>query len=156
MAPPSKRSAGLLLFRQRDGALEVLLGHPGGPFWATKDLGAWSIPKGEVHEGEALMAAARREFLEETGITVGHDDLVALTPCRQASGKVVHAWAARGDADPVRLASNTFTMEWPPRSGQQQTFPELDRIAWFTLPEARARILPRQAALLDELERLLG
>jgi len=150
------RSAGLLLFRQRDGTLEVLLAHPGGPLWARKDLGAWTIPKGEVNDGEDLVAAARREFHEETGIAVAGDGCMALAPIRQASGKVVHAWAARGDADPAQCASNTFTMEWPPRSGRQQAFPEVDRVAWFTLPEARTRMLPRQTGWLDELERLLA
>ncbi|MCC6991320.1 MAG: NUDIX domain-containing protein [Acidobacteria bacterium] len=156
MTSRATRSAGLLLFRHRGGALEVLLGHPGGPLWAKKDLGAWTIPKGEVHDGEDLVAAARREFLEETGIAASADGLIALTPIRQASGKVVHAWAAAGDVNPAQCASNTFTMEWPPRSGQRQAFPEIDRLAWFPLSEARARILPRQAGLLDELERLLG
>lgn len=150
------RSAGLLLFRDMNGPLEVLLGHPGGPFWARKDMGAWSIPKGEPNDGEPLLDAARREFLEETGLAITSDELIPLTPCRQASGKVVHAWALRGDADAATLASNTFTMEWPPRSGRQQSFPEMDRFAWFTLSEARARILPRQAPLLDELERILA
>jgi predicted NUDIX family NTP pyrophosphohydrolase len=151
----AKRSAGILLYRIRSGRLEVLLAHPGGPFWAKKDAGAWTIPKGEIDEAEDAMAAARRELAEETGIEVP-GELVALTPVRQRSGKVVHAWAARGDCDPASIRSNTFSMEWPPRSGRQQEFPEIDRVAWFAIDEARARILPAQASLLAELERIVG
>jgi predicted NUDIX family NTP pyrophosphohydrolase len=149
-----KRSAGLLLFRDRAGALEVLLVHPGGPFWARKDAGAWSIPKGEFGDDEAPLAAAQREFAEETGATVD-GDFIALTPVRQWSGKIVHAWAVRADFDPARLRSNTFTMEWPPKSGQLREFPEVDRAAWFTLDEARAKIQPGQLPLLDRLAELL-
>jgi predicted NUDIX family NTP pyrophosphohydrolase len=149
---PAKRSAGILLHRRTgDGALEVLLVHPGGPFWAKKDLGAWSIPKGEYQDGEDALAAARREFQEELGSPATDGDLVALGEVRQKSGKVVTAWALEGDIDADAVTSNTFTMEWPPRSGRTREFPEVDRAAWFGLDEARARILPAQAPLLDRL-----
>lgn len=148
-----KPSAGLLMFRGRGDSLEVLLAHPGGPLWARKDAGAWTIPKGEIDEGEAPLAAACREFSEETGFRPA-GPYVALTPIRQRSGKVVHAWAFAGDCDPGRLQSNTFTMEWPPHSGQVAAFPEVDRAAFFTLAAAREKINPAQIALLDELERL--
>ena len=148
---PAKRSAGILLYRLRGGALEVLLVHPGGPFWAKKDLGAWTIPKGEIDEGEDVRAAALRELAEETGLEV-EGELVALAPIRQRSGKTVFAWAAEADCDPANLRSNTFSMEWPPKSGRQQEFPEIDRAAWFGMAEARLRILPAQVPLLAELE----
>jgi len=149
---PPKRSAGILLHRRSgDGALEVLLVHPGGPFWAKKDLGAWSIPKGEYQDGEDALTAARREFEEELGSPAADGDLVALGEVRQKSGKVVTAWALEGDIDADAVTSNTFTMEWPPRSGRTREFPEVDRAAWFGLDEARARILPAQAPLLDRL-----
>lgn len=148
-----KPSAGLLMFRGRGDSLEVLLAHPGGPLWARKDAGAWTIPKGEIDKGEAPLAAACREFSEETGFRPA-GPYVALTPIRQRSGKVVHAWAFAGDCDPGRLQSNTFTMEWPPHSGQLTAFPEVDRAAFFTLAAAREKINPAQIALLDELERL--
>jgi predicted NUDIX family NTP pyrophosphohydrolase len=147
----SKRSAGLLLFRDVSGAIEVLLVHPGGPFWAKKDEGAWSIPKGEISGDEDPLRAALREFEEEVGQTVT-GDVIPLQPRRQAGGKLVHAWALRFDCDPARLRSNTFSMEWPPRSGRQQVFPEIDRAAWFPLQVARAKILKGQAGFLDELE----
>jgi len=150
-----KASAGILLFRERAGRLEVLLAHPGGPYWAKKDAGAWTIPKGEIAEDEEPLAAARREFEEETGARVEGEPL-PLTPRRQPGGKLVHAWAMRGDLDPAAVRSITFTMEWPPRSGRQQAFPEVDRAAWFRLPDARGKILKGQAPFLDELERLLG
>ena len=149
---PAKRSAGILLHRRSgDGALEVLLVHPGGPFWAKKDLGAWSIPKGEYEDGEDALAAARREFAEELGSPAADGELVALGEVRQTSGKVVTAWALEGDIDADAVTSNTFTMEWPPRSGRTREFPEVDRAAWFGLDEARERILPAQAPLLDRL-----
>jgi predicted NUDIX family NTP pyrophosphohydrolase len=147
-------SAGILVFRAGADGLEVLLAHPGGPFWAQKDAGAWSIPKGEPEPGEELLDAARRELAEETGCTVAGEPL-ALGALRQPSGKVVHAWAVRGDFDCTRLRSSTFTLEWPPRSGRAQEFPEVDRAAWFTLPEARTKILRGQAGFLERLERLL-
>lgn len=150
-----KASAGILLFRERAGRLEVLLAHPGGPYWAKKDAGAWTIPKGEIAEDEEPLAAARREFEEETGARVEGEPL-PLTPRRQPGGKLVHAWAMRGDLDPTAVRSITFTMEWPPRSGRQQAFPEVDRAGWFGLPDARGKILKGQAPFLDELERLLG
>ena len=148
-------SAGIVLHRSAAAGLEVLLVHPGGPFFAAKDLGAWSIPKGEAEEGEDLLAGALRELAEETGIT-GSAPCVALGHVRQKGGKVVHAWAVRGDADPRRLRSNTFELEWPPRSGRRGTFPEVDRAEWFDLAEARRRINPAQAALLDVLAAAVG
>jgi predicted NUDIX family NTP pyrophosphohydrolase len=146
-----KRSAGLLLFRGGPGAIEVLLVHPGGPFWANKDAHAWSIPKGEFVESEDPLQAAIREFQEETGTTVA-GDFTALEPRRQPSGKVVYAWAVRADFDPGQLRSNTFSIEWPPRSGRQQTFTEIDRAAWFSLDVARTKISKGQVAFLEELE----
>jgi len=143
-------SAGLLLFRQHDGQLEVFLVHPGGPFWRKKDLGAWSIPKGECAPGEDPLTTARRELREETGFDVD-GPFTSLQAIRQAGGKVVHAWAAPADLDPSRLVSNTFTMEWPPRSGRQQEFPEVDRAAWFPVEDARLHMLSGQVPLLDEL-----
>ena len=149
------RSAGLLLFRTASDSLEVLLVHPGGPFWAKRDDGAWSIPKGEIHAGEDPFQAALREFREEMGAPVD-GDFIALAPRRQAGGKIVHAWAVAAQFDPSRLRSNTFTMEWPPRSGQRREFPEIDRAAWFPLDVARAKILKSQAGFLDELIRTLA
>lgn len=148
-------SAGLLLYRSRSGRLEVLLVHPGGPFWKSRDLGAWSIPKGEPDEGEALLDAARRELAEETGFAAEGPGL-PLGQVRQRGGKIVHAFAVRGDADPEALASNTFELEWPPRSGERRAFPEVDRAAWFGLDEARRRILPAQAVFLDALAAALA
>jgi predicted NUDIX family NTP pyrophosphohydrolase len=144
-------SAGLLLFRRTAAGVEVLLVHPGGPLWARKDAGAWSIPKGEIAPGEAPLAAAIREVAEELGLPIA-GNFVALTPRRQAGGKVVHAWAVEAEFDPAGLVSNTFEMEWPPRSGRRQAFPEIDRAAWFTLDQARAKINPGQAGMLDELQ----
>jgi len=151
----SKKSAGLLLFRDASGNLEVLLVHPGGPFWAKKDDGSWSIPKGEFAEGEDPLTAAKREFEEETGVTVG-GDFLPLEPLRQPSGKIVYAWAVRADFDPSALRSNTFSMEWPPKSGQHQEFPEIDRAAWLTIELARRKILKGQAGFLDQLQGRLG
>jgi predicted NUDIX family NTP pyrophosphohydrolase len=151
----STKSAGLLLYRRNAGILEVLLVHPGGPFWARRDTGAWSIPKGEIADGEDPLQAARRECLEELGASVD-GDFRPLRPCRQAGGKTVYAWAVEADFDPAGLVSNTFTMEWPPRSGRQQTFPEIDRAEWFPVPAARTRILRGQIGLLDELEQVVG
>lgn len=148
-----KESAGLLMYRRR-GELEVLLVHPGGPLWAGKEDGAWTIPKGEIGPGEDPLAAARREFAEETGFASA-PPFLPLSPIRQRSGKIVHAWAFAGDCAPELLRSNTFTMEWPPRSGRQAEFPEIDRAAFFTLAAARPRINPAQLALLEELARRL-
>ena len=144
----------MLLYRVREGILEVFLVHPGGPFWAKKDLGAWSIPKGEIDEGEEPLEAARREFEEETGFTP-EGMFRELTPVRQRSGKIVHAWAVEGDCESAAIRSNTFTMEWPPRSGRQQKFPEVDRADWFSISEARERILDAQRALLAQVELIL-
>ena len=145
-------SAGILPFRRR-GALEVLLAHPGGPYWAKKDAGAWTIPKGLVDPGEELLAAALREFTEETGF-VAHEPFVPLSPVRQKSGKVVHAFACEGDFDPGKLVCNTFEIEWPPKSGKRKSFPEIDRVAWLGLDAAREKILVYQLPWLDELEHI--
>lgn len=151
----SKReSAGLLPFRQALGRLEVLLVHPGGPFWAKKDEGAWSIPKGQVEEGEDPLAAARREFEEETGFAAA-GDVIPLEHVRQPSGKLVHAWAIKKDVDPAGLKSSTFSVEWPPKSGHLQEFPEIDRAAWFTIEAARRKVAKGQVDFLDQLERKL-
>ena len=150
-----KASAGILLFRLRQQRLEVLLVHPGGPFWASRDDGAWSIPKGELEEGADLLETAKREFREETGAQLT-GEFLPLTPARQPSGKLVHAWAVAGDIDPATIRSNTFAMEWPPRSGRQQEFPEVDRGAWFDIEAARRKVLPGQRPFLDELRGLMG
>ncbi|WP_224961090.1 NUDIX domain-containing protein [Geomonas subterranea] len=149
-----KQSAGLIMYRFRNGEPELLLVHPGGPLWARKDLGAWSIPKGEYLEGEDPFVVARREFAEETGMTPG-GEFRELAEIRQAGGKRVKAWAFAGDCDPARLTSNSFTMEWPPRSGRRAEFPEVDRAAWFGFAEAREKILPSQLPLVDQLVSLL-
>jgi predicted NUDIX family NTP pyrophosphohydrolase len=147
-------SAGLLVYRRRDGAVEVLLVHPGGPFWRARDDGAWSVPKGEAREGEDLLAAARREMREETGFAP-EGAFVRLAPVRQPGGKAVHAWAVEADWDPSGLASDTFALQWPPHSGRVQRFPEVDRAGWFELGEARRKILRGQLGLLEQLERAL-
>ncbi len=146
----SKQSAGILLYRRMENGIEVLLGHPGGPFWSKKDLGSWSIPKGLIAEDETLLAAAKREFAEETGHRPRGRSL-PLGEAKQSGGKVVHVWAVEEDWDADNLRSNTFEMEWPPRSGRRQTFPELDRAAWFRIEEARTRILKGQVVFLDRL-----
>jgi predicted NUDIX family NTP pyrophosphohydrolase len=143
-------SAGILAFRRRP-EVEVLLAHPGGPFWAKKDAGAWTIPKGLVEPGDDLVAAARREFTEETNL-VAQGDMVELTPVAQKSGKLVHAFAVETDFDLSQFASNTFAIEWPPKSGRRQNFPEIDRIAFFALPMAQLKIIAYQLPLLAELE----
>jgi len=150
-----KISAGILLYRRGETGLEVFLVHPGGPFWAKQDDGAWSIPKGEIAEGEALLDAARREFREETGVAVD-GSFRALAPVRQRGGKTVHAWAVEGDCDPAAIASNRFSLEWPPRSGRTQDFPEVDRAGWFDLAAARRKLNRGQLPLLDALARLVG
>ncbi|MFF7241113.1 NUDIX domain-containing protein [Streptomyces collinus] len=147
----TRRSAGLLLFRHTDDRLEVLLGHMGGPFFAKKDAGAWTVPKGEYEPDEPAWEAARREFREELGLAPPDGTALALGEVAQAGGKIVTAWAIEADLDPAAIEPGTFTMEWPPRSGRTAEFPELDRVAWFGLDEARAVIIPAQAAFLDRL-----
>ena len=149
-----KQAAGLLLFRRVVGALEVLLVHPGGPLWARKDDGAWSIPKGEVEPDEDALAAARREVEEETGARPS-GTFIALSPVRQTGGKIVHVWAIESDFDPASLESNLFEMEWPPKSGNRRSFPEVDRAAWFDLETAGRKILPSQAVVLQHLQERL-
>jgi predicted NUDIX family NTP pyrophosphohydrolase len=143
------------MFRRCGAEPEVFLVHPGGPFWARRDLGAWSIPKGEFAPGDDPLAAARREFAEETGI-VPEGEFIPLRPCRQTGGKVVYAWAVEGDCDPEGIKSNTFVMEWPPRSGRRQEFPEVDRAAWFPLEVAKQKLISGQAGLVDGLRELLA
>ena len=150
-----KRSAGLLMVRRAgDGALQVLLAHPGGPFWRGKDEGAWTIPKGEYEAPEEPLAAARREFAEETGFAVT-PPFIPLGEVVQKSGKRIAAWAFAGDCDPAQLRCNTFELEWPPRSGRRQEYPEIDRAEWFSLEEARRKILPAQRPLIDRLGKAL-
>lgn len=145
-----KRSAGLLMYRRRSSQLEVFVVHPGGPFWSKKDLGAWSIPKGEYLAGEEPLEAAKREFEEETGF-IAKGDFLALGDLKQPGGKIVTAWAFEGDCDPGKLKSNTFMLEWPPHSGRQIEVPEVDRGAWYSIEDARLRILPGQRPFLDRL-----
>lgn len=149
----TKRSAGVLLYRRSGEATEFLLVHPGGPFWAKKDAGAWSIPKGQIEEAEEPRACAIRELQEELGPApvLDPEELIELGSIRQRAGKVVEAWAAEAEFDPELLDSNTFTMEWPPRSGKQAEFAEVDRAGWFGLEAAREKILPAQAEFLDRL-----
>ncbi|PWU18786.1 MAG: NUDIX hydrolase [Verrucomicrobia bacterium] len=144
-----KESAGLLMYRRTADQLEVLLVHPGGPFWKNKDAGAWTIPKGEIAPGEEPLATAQREFQEEVGFEA-KGPFLQLSPIQQKGGKIVHAWAFEGDCEPSQIKSNTFQIEWPPRSGRMTEFPEVDRAQFFTLDEARKRINPAQAALLAE------
>ena len=146
-----KLSAGVLLHRARDGVVEVLLAHPGGPFWARKDDGAWSIPKGEYSEGEDPWAAAQREFAEELGLSVPAGRRIDFDPLKQPSGKVVTAFAVEGDLDVTDARSNTFELEWPKGSGRVREFPEVDRVAWFPVAQARAKLLKGQRAFLDRL-----
>jgi predicted NUDIX family NTP pyrophosphohydrolase len=150
----AKKSAGLLMFRRVSGGVEVFLVHPGGPFWARKDEGAWSIPKGEYAPGEDPLETAKREFQEETGFQAS-GEFIPLRPLKQPSGKVISAWALEGDCDAASIRSNSFSMEWPPRSGKQQEFPEVDRAGWFTIPAAKEKILKGQAPFLDELSEIL-
>ncbi|MFC9685030.1 NUDIX domain-containing protein [Streptomyces sp. NPDC056948] len=146
-----KRSAGLLLFHHTDDGPEVLLGHMGGPFFARRDAGAWTVPKGEYEPDESAWAAARREFEEELGLPPPDGEAIDLGEVRQTNGKIVTAWAIAADLDPATITPGTFRMEWPPRSGELQEFPELDRVAWFTLDRAREVIVKAQAAFLDRL-----
>jgi predicted NUDIX family NTP pyrophosphohydrolase len=149
-------SAGILLWREQAGRVEVLLAHMGGPHWVKKDLGHWTVPKGEIAPGEERMAVARREFLEETGHAVPDGPLIGLGEITQKSGKVVVAWAVRGDLDPAQAFSNTFDMEWPPRSGRIQSFPEIDRVEWFGLDEAARRLKAAQVPFLERLQAALA
>lgn len=149
-----KKSAGLLMYRRAAGRLQVLLAHPGGPFWRGKDDGAWTLPKGEYEPPEEPLDAARREFAEETGF-VASPPFLALGEVAQKSGKRVLAWAFAGEADPAQLRCNTFEMEWPPRSGRRQSYPEIDRVEWFALDDARRKIIAAQLPLLERLEAAL-
>ena len=150
----TRQSAGLVLYRKKESGLEFLLVHPGGPFWKNKDAGAWTIPKGEIQAGETPLAAAQREFLEELGF-LPQGEFLLLTTVKQKGGKLIHAWAVQGDCDPAAIRSNTFTLEWPPRSRKLQEFPEIDRASFFTLDAARLKINPAQISLLEELTTLL-
>ncbi len=146
-----RSSAGLLMYRTRANKVEFLLVHPGGPFWRKKDAEAWTIPKGEIEESEEALATAKREFEEELGIKPT-GPFIELAPVRQKGGKIIHAWAFEGEVDPDRISSNVFSMEWPPRSGRLQEFPEVDRAAWFDLETAKSKINPAQIALLEEAQ----
>ncbi|WP_374950855.1 NUDIX domain-containing protein [Mucilaginibacter sp.] len=149
-----KQSAGILLYRKTNGEPQVFLVHPGGPFWKNKDVGAWSIPKGEFLDEEGPLKAAQREFEEETGQVVS-GDFVQLTPVKQKSGKMIYAWCLQGNIDHTAIKSNLFEMEWPPKSGRRASFEEVDRADWFDLTTARLKIIPGQVALLNELENLI-
>jgi predicted NUDIX family NTP pyrophosphohydrolase len=148
-----KVSAGLLMYRMREGEMEFLLAHPGGPFWKHRDAGAWTIPKGEIQPGEEPLAAAQREFEEEIGLKP-QGNFIELKPITQKGGKIVHAWAFEGECDTTCIRSNTFQMEWPPRSGKFQACPEVDRACFFSLAEAKQKINPAQFAFLEELKQL--
>jgi predicted NUDIX family NTP pyrophosphohydrolase len=148
---PARKSAGILLYRYTDGVLEVLIGHMGGPFWARRDAGGWSIPKGESLPGEELMDVARREFAEEMGSPVPATEFIELGELRTSSTKLVTIWAAEGDLDAASTRSNTFQMEWPPRSGRVQEYPEIDRSAWLPVEQAREKLVKGQAPFLDRL-----
>ncbi|MCG6936931.1 MAG: NUDIX domain-containing protein [Gammaproteobacteria bacterium] len=151
-----KNSAGLLIYRNHDNRTEVLLVHPGGPLWAKKDAASWSIPKGEFEEGENPLEAAKREFSEETGHVVPEGELLPLEPVKQSSEKIVHAWYLKGDVDAAAIHSNMFEMEWPPKSGTLQEFPEVDKAAWYGLDEAKFKIHKGQIPIIEELEKVLG
>ena len=150
----AKKSSGLLMYRIRNEALEVFLVHPGGPFWSKKDLGAWSIPKGEYEPDEEPLEAAKREFREETGLEA-QGDFTKLTPVKQKGGKVVSVWAFKGDCNPESVRSNRFSLEWPPKSGKLVEFPEIDRAAWYTIEEAKEKIFEGQIPFLDEFRAIL-
>jgi predicted NUDIX family NTP pyrophosphohydrolase len=149
-----KKSAGLLMYRRRQGVFEVFLVHPGGPFWKKKDVGAWSIPKGEYATEEDPLEVAKREFQEETGFKAS-GEFVPLTSRKQPSGKIITAWAFEGDCSASAIKSNTFSMEWPPRSGKQEEFPEVDRAGWFSIPDAKEKIIKGQSSFIDELTQIL-
>lgn len=149
-----KQSAGILLYKLTDGVLQVFLVHPGGPYFRKKDDGAWSVPKGECTGDEEPLAAARREFEEEVGKPIT-GNFIKLQPVKQKSGKVVHAWAVEGDIDHTNITSNTFEIEWPPKSGKRVSFPEIDRAGWFTINEAKVKMIPGQVGLIEELEELI-
>jgi len=151
----AKKSAGLVMYRNRGGKLEVLLVHLGGPFWAKKDAGAWFIPKGEIEAGEDEFAAAQREFEEETGFEAA-EPFIALGSVKHKSGKIISAWAFEGDCDPAAIKSNTFKMEWPPKFGKQREFPEVDRAAWFSLDVAREKMHPAEFEFFERLQRALA
>jgi predicted NUDIX family NTP pyrophosphohydrolase len=150
----AKSSAGLLMYRRRHGVIEVLLVHPGGPFWAKKDLGSWSIPKGLFEQDEDPLEAAKREFKEETGYQAT-GKFIPLTSLKQAGGKIIHAWAVEGNLDTSSIKSNTFPMEWPPRSGKWKNFPEVDRAEWLTIDVAKEKILKGQIGFIEELQKIL-
>jgi predicted NUDIX family NTP pyrophosphohydrolase len=156
MTARSRRSGGILLWRRRGGSLEVLLGHPGGPLFAKKDADTWTVLKGEIEAGEDPFEVARREFQEETGHPAPDGDVLVLGEITQKGGKVVAAWAVEGDLDPALAFSNTFEMEWPPRSGRTATFPEIDRVEWFDLDTARSKVKAAQIPLLDRLAEAIG
>jgi predicted NUDIX family NTP pyrophosphohydrolase len=151
----TKQSAGILLFKKTPDGIQVLLGHPGGPFWARRDQNAWSIPKGEFEAGEEPLQAAKREFCEEMGSNVPEGAIMELGTAKQPSGKVIYAWAIDADFDAESVTSNLFEMEWPPKSGQQQSFPEIDRAGWFTIAAARQKLVKGQLPLLEKLAELL-
>ncbi len=151
----AKVSAGILMYRKRNGQIQIFLVHPGGPLWVNKDSGSWSIPKGEIDPGEELLSAAKREFEEETGFKVS-GTFVPLSLVKLKSGKTVRAWAVEGDCDPGAIRSNTFSMEWPPRSGRQKEFSEIDRAGWFGIAEAKEKINNGQIPLIEDLEEILG
>jgi predicted NUDIX family NTP pyrophosphohydrolase len=151
-----RTSAGILLWRSRKGRLQVLLAHQGGPFWVRKDIGHWTIPKGEIEPGEEAVVVARREFAEETGREAPNRPLIDLGQITQKSGKRVLCWAVQGELDPATAVSNTYQLEWPPRSGLVQTFPEIDRVEWFDLKEARRRLKAAQLPFLDRLQAALA
>lgn len=150
-----KRSAGILMYKYSSSRVEVFLVHPGGPFWKSKDIGSWSIPKGEFGDNEEALEAAKREMQEETGIQI-EGNFIALNPVKQKSGKIIYAWAVEGDFDPEQIVSNYFEMEWPPRSGKKASFPEIDRAAWFGIEEAKKKIVTGQIPLLEELSASLS
>ncbi|HEY5393380.1 MAG TPA: NUDIX domain-containing protein [Hanamia sp.] len=152
----AKKSAGLLLYRIKNNLMEILLVHPGGPFWQKKDIGSWSIPKGEVEEGEELLKAAFRETEEETGLKLEENKPLPLNPVKQKSGKIIYAFALQADVKIDNIKSNLFEMEWPPRSGKKQSFPEVDKAQWFSIEEAKMKIVPGQIAIIEQLEQIVG